>query len=615
VACLISAVLAIVVESVITARQNFSHFDDEGVLLIGFRQMAEGRRLYDEIYSFYGPLYYLVYAVAYGLLDGSLTHDGVRLVAALAWMVCAGLAGWLAFALSGSVITGTLAGFVVHRSLTVTVNSPGHPELLCLILFFALGLVAARVDRRPGNGTFLLAGAGIAGALLVKVNVGVFLGAGWAILLAGLCVPRRIFGAVSAAISIAALALPTALMMPLMHLGQVPGYAVLSTATIGAALIAWHVAKPARYLPPARLMATAAGFAVAVSSVVVIVSARGTTLPAMLEMTLFQTARFVRNWYILTDIGAAEIVASTGALACAGVWALLHRSRRNDASAEIVALALKAAFAGASAVVMIGVVLPIPFPEVLTIRRAYWLLLPFCWLVLVPTGDAASPLRFGRAVLGLCTAIFSLYSFPVNGHQSFIAFTPLAVLACVVARDVVAAGRWKHPRVAGRPVWLSVAAACIAAALFGGAMLHALARSSLHARYESLDLPGATTIRTRPEQAETLRWVTARIADCAASYSLPGLMSFHIWVGHRPATALNINHPLAFLTDDQQRQVVAELSAVEGLCLVVRPSLLAEFDRGQIARNPPLLAYVEDNYVAVAERGGYVVMRRRSETD
>jgi hypothetical protein len=45
-----------------------SWFDDEGTLLVGFRSLLEGHRMYDDIYSLYGPLYNVVYGLIYVVL-------------------------------------------------------------------------------------------------------------------------------------------------------------------------------------------------------------------------------------------------------------------------------------------------------------------------------------------------------------------------------------------------------------------------------------------------------------------------------------------------------------------------------------------------------------------
>lgn len=44
--------------------------------------------LYDEVYSFYGPFYYLFYGYAYQIFAKSVTHDAVRAVCVFVQIAC-----------------------------------------------------------------------------------------------------------------------------------------------------------------------------------------------------------------------------------------------------------------------------------------------------------------------------------------------------------------------------------------------------------------------------------------------------------------------------------------------------------------------------------------------
>jgi hypothetical protein len=129
-----------------------------------------------------------------------------------------------------------------------------------------------------------------------------------------------------------------------------------------------------------------------------------------------------------------------------------------------------------------------------------------------------------------------------------------------------------------------------------------------------LDLPGARLIRIGPEQADDLRWVTAQLSSCASSYSVPGMLSFAFWSGQRLATTVNINDVLGLISPARQEGIVRDLSRLPDLCIVYNPTILKRFDRGQIATDPPLLRYLRDDFVPKAERHGYVILVRSSDT-
>jgi hypothetical protein len=127
-----------------------------------------------------------------------------------------------------------------------------------------------------------------------------------------------------------------------------------------------------------------------------------------------------------------------------------------------------------------------------------------------------------------------------------------------------------------------------------------------------LDLPGTSLIRMEQKQADDMRWVTAQLSSCASSYSMPGLLSFAFWTGHALLTTLNINDVLAFVRPAQQQSIVEALSRQSGLCVVYNPQYLRGFDRGQIETDPPLLRYLRAEFVATAERDGYIILKRRT---
>src|SRR5689334_10669447 len=107
---------------------GMSWFDDEGTLLVGFRSLLDGHRMYDEIYSLYGPLYNLVYGLVYVVLQVPLTHTAGRLIAAALWLTYT--AGFAVFSqrLTSSTATTLFVYLFVLIWLGELMHSPGHPE-------------------------------------------------------------------------------------------------------------------------------------------------------------------------------------------------------------------------------------------------------------------------------------------------------------------------------------------------------------------------------------------------------------------------------------------------------------------------------------------------------
>src|SRR3990172_12226436 len=57
---------------------RFSWYDDEGYVMMSVSQVLEGRPLYDEVFSQYGPFYYVVRVVLLVLLQAPVSHDVTR---------------------------------------------------------------------------------------------------------------------------------------------------------------------------------------------------------------------------------------------------------------------------------------------------------------------------------------------------------------------------------------------------------------------------------------------------------------------------------------------------------------------------------------------------------
>lgn len=589
---------------------NYHWFDDEGALLAGFVMLAKGHRLYDEVYSFYGPFYYQVYGAIYGLL-GSVTHDAARAATAMVMIACVAMATAVAWGFTRSRRATLVAAIFVTGALSVMPGSPGHPEGLCLVLAFGMLLAAQRYERTGSAAILLLIGGIIAAALATKVNAGLFLGAAWACVVIRVVPMQGWLKLLPAAVAAVVLAAPAAIMWPLMDLGWVAQYATFATLVIALAMGTWwRIGAPQR-LSLRDPLVTGAGFAVTLLAIVAVTLLGGTSLPALLEMTVFQTSRFVRNWYIPAQIDIAAwvmlAVALAGTVFCLSSQSAIGPRRR---AALAVANGLRIVFVAVYAAAFFRMFLPFYDLFGYAAGRSFWLLVPFAVTAILPRhhGPADQPLARGALVL-LC-AILVLYPFPVAGHQIEIVSAPLGVLVALALHDlaqrpVPAAGEDARALHAG-----SLALGGIAA--FAGVFL-TVGTARLLVGYDRLTpmaLPGARFIRIHQDDAAMLAVVTDELRRCGNSYSVPGLMSFHLWAGHALPTALNINNPLGFLTDEQQERIIAALETAPDLCIVYTPTLQAFFDRGQAAARPPLLRYLQESFTPTVEIPPYQILRR-----
>ena len=133
--------------------------------MITLKYFMRGFPLYDNVFTQYGPSYYLLRAVVYPVIGSS--YDRGRLFSLAVWTVIAVLVALYTYRITSSVTLAAIAHLLAFRLLSVITAEPGHPQELCgLILSLAL-LLPLNSRGWALLGVF----AGI--LLMMKVNVGV----------------------------------------------------------------------------------------------------------------------------------------------------------------------------------------------------------------------------------------------------------------------------------------------------------------------------------------------------------------------------------------------------------------------------------------------------------
>ena len=290
---------------------GMSWFDDEGTLMVGFRSLLEGHRMYDEIYSLYGPLYNALYGFIFVVLRVPLTHTAGRLIAAVLWLLYS--AGFAAFCyrLTRSMAAMLIAFFFVLAWLTLLMDSPGHPEEMCLLLLATILLLACSTERPPGIVAFIGIGAAVAALVLVKINIGAYVGGGVLLVLLRASAPTIWTRIVIPLVAVALLALPFAVEALLLDFAWVRLYILFSTLCIGAALtVVLTVSLPIVVRPTAWAAVIFAG-TLACCVVIGGMMLAGSSAYALLNAVLLQNADFIRNWYIPLHLDQHGVMAAT----------------------------------------------------------------------------------------------------------------------------------------------------------------------------------------------------------------------------------------------------------------------------------------------------------------
>ncbi len=296
----------------------------EGIYGLTARRLLEGGDVYGEIAAAQPPLHFLAGA---GFLAIEDSIGGLRAGVGLLQLVSAGLAGAIAWRLTGSRLAATAAP---PATLLAPWNVHEHavfiPEHVALPLLLGAALLAAR--ERTAVVAGVLAAAAVAIKLpLVLAGVGILAGAA--------ARPRFAAGAVAAAAVLAAV------FVAAFGAGELWENLVTAQADTGARALddlagaygqlAWNLAPLLMWVPFAalarggagadrRLLATTAGLFAGVAATLLTLAKNGTGL------------------YVAASVEVAAVP-----LAAAGVVALLRRGRRRPlvAAAALAAAALR----------------------------------------------------------------------------------------------------------------------------------------------------------------------------------------------------------------------------------------------------------------------------------
>jgi hypothetical protein len=579
---------------------GFADWDDEGYVMIGLRSFLLGNALYDHVYSQYGPFYYLVQAGLYTVLHLEVTHNAVRALTGLFWILSSVSCSWSVYRLTRSW-TLTAVGFTAAiRLLVFFTGSPGHPEELCLALLIGVLVSASYLSDGGAVWAGCLLGSLLAALTLTKINIGVYaaLAAGLALLKAMPSGPKQ--KAAFAFVSVAGLCLPVIVLAPLLHFGWAQRTVVLVILSMSAAiLVAWH-SETDHFATRSLWIACVTALGVVAALVVTLFLSRGTTLAAMLYMSVLQYKGFAENWYIPFPVRTELVPAASLLLAIA--WATM--SGTSWARRPMVV-----------ALNILKVVVSLVWFYYLPTDRwplMYNFAIPAAWLVLVPpTADAPKKLPFTRLALCLLSVFAALYLLPVAGAQMAFSVVLTIPILCLFLDDA------RTMLVTVMRLRKVVRIIEVAAVVLLVTVNAYWARKAVqnYRRLTPLSFAGAERIHVGARAAATYQWMTDTLKNsCDSSFSMPGIFSLYFWTNTTPPTNLLMSNWIGLLNADQQQQVVNDLSRFQKLCIVYNPQLVSLWRRGQDLSASPLARYIQDGFSPYAHRDEWVILVRNDHT-
>lgn len=576
---------------------TFMLYDDEGYVLQSYRAFAQGERLYDEVYTQYGPAPYLYHLLISKVCDVVPTHNFGRSITWMHWTFCSLFAGMLTARLTRATLAAFSACLATFGLLMQMSSEPSHPGGLIAFVLAGTLMTATLAHNAARWRTFtVILGATTALLSLTKINVGLLFGAGvvvWALRHTRL--PSGLARIASPASWLLLLSIPWVLMAGRLDHPRVLAFAI--HFTICAAAILWlNSSRQDRRIMPARAWLPGLATFGAVATVVLGATlARGTSPAAMYEALFVAPLRHSANFLIATawPMWTWPLAAASTLVA---VWVGRAFRAENSDSKRLIPLHL-ARLAGV-AVLCAGSWLAQGYP-----RTFLTAILPILPLYCVTTEYKEECRRDLLALLGFVAVPQVLHAFPVAGSQ--IAWGCFLFVSLLVngfheswmffARSLGASMKWA---LAGPAFLLGVAAFQMVGMLAVGKRY----------REESLPLglPGAETIFLDGETRLALRTLSLNaMIHADVLFSRPGAFSFNLWTGVPTPTSHNATQWSWQLSEPEQLAIVARMKADPKSAWIGNP-MIEKFMREQnVPTGGALWTHLDTDYRLLLAAGPF----------
>jgi len=562
-----------------------ANYDDEGYVMLSVVSFMEGKPLYDETYSQYGPFFYQTQSAFHRWTGLPITHDLNRLKTLGVWLAVSTLAMGFLFRESRSWQIATAGFLVTFFHLDRLCLEPGHPQELCVLAIMLVLILSTQALRsqRP-NFWALFLGLTVGAALMVKLNVGVFLFVSSTLLLL-LRGPKNPLGKLLLPLgSLGAVALPC--LLTVSHLKEGMGFPLPFLCTlslVGILLcIRYREAPPLPRFTSVSWLAYGVGVGLLVAFSCGMAILGGTSSEGLMHGLVGQHMAFEATFFNPAPIPGVVVVFAGLIL----YWALKGRDRR------WIGLA-RGTFCAAILFCMLRYLSESNQPLVhgLQDRGAAGLLLgiaaPVLWILLLPGFGARqeqSEWFLGRLPLCLIAALQPMAAYPTPGTQMAIGTLVLALGSLLALHDLTKSEQDWLPKV---QCWIPGMLLLLVCTL--------CVRGDQTFRYREsltpLALPGADWMRVTKEKSEQFQWLVKTLQNEADTFVFGehACNSFYFWTGIRPPTSLNPTFWPYLLGEKEQQRIITSLDESLVSAVVHQP-----FD-AQLP-NGPLLEYLKQHY-------------------
>jgi hypothetical protein len=591
-------------------------WDDEGTMMLRVQALIEDPASYDSLSGVYGPFYYLHKYAIYGLSQADVSHDFTRLTTIILWGLIAAACAFFVHRVSRSIVLAAVVQMQLILHLTALQNEPGHPHEIALVLIAGALVVSSFVDtRRAGLVSMMGLGALTGALLLVKVNLGVYVGAAFALAML-LFLPRntsvRVLGWLTAAVS---LFLPAAIMWRHLDTPWGRDYCVLVTLLIAASLVTAAHRSTGGALRWRHVNVFLGAAAITIASVFAVVIGWGNPLSAIANSVILRALSHPSNLVVAAPISDTVVMASALSIFLASCYALAVRKIRVR-EAHVVGMAIvKLAY-------FFFAFYYLTYSPSSLLR--YAIAVPFIWLVLVepdPREEKSTRELFARISLCLLAAFQTLQAYPVGGSQQYWAVFLVVPVAALCFGDGlrslrnVAMYRWKRDRGWPGPTWLQptftvLLLFCIGTAYYAKADIVGL--EAAYAKLIPLDTPGASRMRLKESEVRQLRWAVENLkSHCDGFVGMPGFASMYFWTKIAPPGTIN-NAWILNLEDDRQHEIIEVMQTYERSCVLRNPGHEKFWRMGRWSSSKgPLERYIQTQYKPFRQCEPYTLLVKK----
>jgi hypothetical protein len=596
----------------------FAPYDDAGLFEYTLQLFVDGHSLYNHVFTYFGPFYYVLWGALFKVVGGSITTDRGAVIQVALWVGASFGVGISIHRLTQRFALGVIAMATTFGLLWTLVSEPMQPDsLVCALMVALLLTMAFGMPRRP-RAACALGGALCCAVLLTKINVGAYALAsvGFA---AAMTIPALARHRLVRAVAILVFVGIGPGVMSTLIAQQWTQYAIALTlaSTVSLVLVTEPqvVSDPGEGNEPTRWLAWfGTGFAALFVVVFGVIFALGSTPSAVWHSIIVIASR--QSSFLTEPLNIADD-AITWSIVLVGVAWGVGRARR-DRSAPAPS------WLGGTLRLLVGVAVlfslvqesPFDVPG-----PVFALAMPLAWVAAIPPTFVVPSTRerIVRLVIPALAIYDALLAFPVAGTQVNTGSVLFVACGAICLSDgwselVAWAGNREaatHPFVRNLgPTIGAVMAALAAVTVFEQVLQTTQSHNAPYRDGVALRAAGGDHLHLPAGTAASLNVIVAdATANCKTLWSLPGMYSFNLWTElPTPTTYTGGDEYWLALSQAQQRQTLAAARKSNKLCLVLDTTQLADY--GGASSTIPLISFMDYDFHILVIDSPYVLLAR-----